>query len=52
MARAEQAIGFQLLTRDHHLPDALLQAVAAANRDTGERPAVGHPTTRDVSPTG
>jgi hypothetical protein len=36
MARAEQAIGFQLLSRDHHLPDALLRAVAAAKQDARE----------------
>jgi hypothetical protein len=33
MARAAQALGFQLVVQDHRLPDALLVAVAAAKRD-------------------
>jgi anaerobic ribonucleoside-triphosphate reductase len=33
VARAERAIGYQLVVREHHLPDELLRAVAAAKRN-------------------
>ena len=36
MAHALEVLGFQLYAREHHLPDALLRAVAAAKRDRPE----------------
>jgi hypothetical protein len=39
MVRAAQVIGFQLRSRDHHLPDDLLRAVAAVQRDRRDTPS-------------
>jgi hypothetical protein len=54
MARAAQAIGFQLVVQGHHLPEALLRAVAATKRDRAklrrDRPAAD--TGLDPSPPG
>jgi hypothetical protein len=38
VAHAEQVIGFQLVSSDRQLPDALIRAVAAAKLDRHETP--------------